>query len=255
MNHMIDTNKLKSQITETEWQLRLDLAATYRLIALYGWDDLIYTHVSLRIPGPEHHFLINPYGLMFDEITASSLVKIDLNGNSVIDTPYEVNPAGFTIHSAIHSAREDAQCVLHLHTNDGVAVSIQKDGLLPISQTSMLIYPHISYHDYEGLALDHSEKERLVADIGDKNLFILRNHGTLSVGQTCGIAFMGIYFLERACSAQIRAQSAGSINLPSKRAIKTTQNQSIGMFDLGRDRLAWPALLRKLDRQSPDYKN
>ena len=192
---------------------------------------------------------------MFDEITASSLVKIDLNGNSVIDTPYEVNPAGFTIHSAIHSAREDAQCVLHLHTNDGVAVSIQKDGLLPISQTSMLIHPHIAYHDYEGLALDHTEKERLVKDIGDKNLFILRNHGTLSVGQTCGIAFMGIYFLERACSAQIRAQSAGSINLPSKEAIKTTQNQSIGMFDLGRDRLAWPALLRKLERQSPDYKN
>ena len=144
MNYMIDTNKLKSQITEEEWQLRLDLAATYRLIALYGWDDLIYTHVSLRIPGPEHHFLINPYGLMFDEITASNLVKIDLNGNSVIDTPYEVNPAGFTIHSAIHSAREDAQCVLHLHTNGGVAVSIQKDGLLPISQTSMLIHPHIA---------------------------------------------------------------------------------------------------------------
>ena len=254
MNHMIDTQKLKSQITEKEWQLRLDLAATYRLIAMYGWDDLIYTHVSLRIPGPEHHFLINPYGLMFDEITASSLVKIDLNGDSVIDTPYEVNPAGFTIHSAIHSAREDAQCVLHLHTNDGVAVSIQKDGLLPISQTSMLIHPHIAYHDYEGLALDHSEKERLIKDIGDKNLFILRNHGTLSVGQTCGIAFMGIYFLERACSAQIRAQAAGKINLPSKEAIKTTQKQSVGMFDLGKDRLAWPALLRKLERHSPNYK-
>jgi ribulose-5-phosphate 4-epimerase/fuculose-1-phosphate aldolase len=137
MNHMIDTNKLKSQISEQEWQLRLELAATYRLIALYGWDDLIYTHVSLRIPGPEHHFLINPYGLMFDEITASSLVKIDLEGHAVIDTPYEVNPAGFTIHSAIHAARDDAHCVLHIHTTDGVAVSIQKDGLLPISQTSI----------------------------------------------------------------------------------------------------------------------
>ena len=191
MNHMIDASKLKSQISDKEWQLRLELAATYRLIALYGWDDLIYTHVSLRIPGPEHHFLINPFGLMFDEITASSLVKIDMDGNSVIDTPYEVNPAGFTIHSAIHSARDDAQCVLHLHTNDGVAVSIQKDGLLPISQTSMLIHPHIAYHDYEGLALDHSERERLIADIGDKNLYILRNHGTLISRTNLRISFYG----------------------------------------------------------------
>lgn len=255
MSHIIDTHNLRSQITEEEWKLRLDLAATYRLIALYGWNDLIFTHVSLRIPGPEHHFLINPFGLMFDEITASSLVKIDLNGDAVIETPYEVNPAGFTIHSAIHSARDDAQCVLHLHTNDGIAVSIQKDGLLPISQNSMLVNPHIAYHDYEGLALDHSERERLIADIGDKNLLILRNHGTLSVGQTCGIAFMGIYSLERACTAQVRAQAAGNINFPSKEAIKTTQEQSTRMFDLGRDRLAWPALLRKLDRESPDYKN
>ena len=247
MNHMVDVSKLRSQISDQEWQLRLELAATYRLIALYGWDDLIYTHVSLRIPGPEHHFLINPYGMMFDEITASSLVKINLDGKAVIDTPYEVNPAGFTIHSAIHSARDDAQCVLHLHTGDGVAVSIQKDGLLPISQTSMLIHPHVAYHDYEGLALDHTERERLIADIGDKNLYI--------VGQTCGIAFMGIYFLERACTSQIRAQAAGNINIPSNEAIKTTQEQSIGMFDLGSDRLAWPALLRKLDRESPDYKN
>ena len=165
-----EIKSVKDLVSAEEWQLRIDLAATYRLVAMYGWDDMIFTHISVRVPGPEHHFLINPYGMLFEEITASSLVKVDLEGNIVMDSPYFVNPAGFTIHSAVHMAREDAQCVLHLHTDDGVAVSAQDDGLLPLSQFSMLVRPHLTYHGYEGVALNHDERERIVADLGDKNL-------------------------------------------------------------------------------------
>ena len=178
-----EITSVKGMVSEEEWQLRVDLAATYRLVAMHGWDDMIFTHISVRVPGPVHHFLINPYGMLFEEITASSLVKIDLAGNIVMDSPYFVNPAGFTIHSAIHSAREDAQCVLHLHTDDGVAVSAQKDGLQPITQQSMLLASQLAYHDYEGVALDLDERERLIQDIGDKKLMVLRNHGTLAVGE------------------------------------------------------------------------
>src|SRR5216684_6818176 len=158
-----------------EWQARVDLAAAYRLVALYGWDDLIFTHISVRVPGPEHHFLLNPYGMMFEEVTASSLVKVDLAGNKVMESPYFINPAGFTIHSAVHAAREDALCVMHLHTDYGIAVSAQKNGLLPISQQSMFALSSLAYHDYEGLALDEEEKPRLVADLGEKHFMILRN--------------------------------------------------------------------------------
>jgi len=203
-----EIKSVKDQVSAEEWQLRVDLAATYRLVAMYGWDDMIFTHISVRVPGPEHHFLINPYGMLFEEITASSLVKVDLEGNIVMDSPYFVNPAGFTIHSAVHMAREDAQCVLHLHTDDGVAVSAQADGVLPLSQFSMLVRPHLAYHDYEGVALNHDERERIVADMGNKHLLMLRNHGTLAVGESCGLAFMAIYFLERACATQVRALSA-----------------------------------------------
>ena len=173
---------VRDKVSKEEWQIRTDLAATYRLVAHHGWADMIFTHISARVPGPEHHFLINPYGMLFDEITASSLVKIDVDGNKVMDSPYPVNPAGFTIHSAIHMAREDAQAVIHVHTADGVAVSCQEHGLLPISQHAMLVHDDVAYHDYEGVALDHDERPRLVNDLGTKNLMILRNHGTLTVG-------------------------------------------------------------------------
>src|SRR5712671_3815839 len=172
--------KLTNQVLEEEWQVRVDLAAAYRLVALYGWDDLIFTHISARVPGAEHHFLLNPYGMMFDEVTASSLVKVNLAGNKVTETPYAINPAGFTIHSAVHAAREDALCVMHLHTDYGIAVSAQKNGLLPISQQSLFALASLAYHDYEGLALNEDEKPRLVSDLGNKNYMILRNHGLLT---------------------------------------------------------------------------
>ncbi|MDQ1708468.1 MAG: hypothetical protein QOJ88_1679, partial [Pyrinomonadaceae bacterium] len=186
-------------IPEQEWQVRVDLAAAYRLVAHYGWDDLIFTHLSARVPGPDHHFLINPYGMMFDEITASSLVKINLQGEIVAPSPHFINPAGFTIHSAVHAARADALCVMHLHTDYGIAVSAQAQGLLPISQQSLFALSSLAYHEYEGLALNQDEKARLVADLGDKSNMILRNHGLLTVGRTAAEAFLAMYMLERAC--------------------------------------------------------
>ena len=200
---------LRGSVSAEEWKARVDLAAMYRLVALHGWDDMIFTHISHRVPGPDHHFLINPYGMLFEEITASSLVKIDLDGNVIQETEYFINPAGFTIHSAVHAARDDAHVVIHLHTDDGVAVSCQKDGLMPLSQTSMLVRHDLAYHDYEGVALDLGERERLVADLGTKNAMLLYNHGTMAVGGTAAEAFMRMFFLERACTMQIRALSAG----------------------------------------------
>ena len=197
------------EMSEPEWQARVDLAAAYRLVAHYGWDDLIFTHLSARVPGAEHHFLINPYGMMFEEITASSLVKIDLQGKIVSPSPFFVNPAGFTIHSAVHAAREDALCVIHLHTTHGIAVSAQKNGLLPISQQSLFALSSLAYHDYEGLALNEDEKSRLVADLGDKHNMILKNHGLLTVGKTPAEAFLAMYILESACRIQILAQAGG----------------------------------------------
>jgi ribulose-5-phosphate 4-epimerase/fuculose-1-phosphate aldolase len=243
-------------VSPEEWQVRVDLAAAYRLVAIYGWDDLVFTHISARVPGPEHHFLINPYGMMFEEITASSLVKVDLEGRIVMESDYHINPAGFTIHSAVHAAREDALCVMHLHTDCGIAVSAQKDGLLPISQQSTFVLASLGYHDYEGVALNDEEKPRLVADLGKKTFLILRNHGLLTVGPTVADAFLSMFLLERACRIQILAQSGGKelikisndvlAQIPAQEAIVTKG---------GPGRLVWPGLLRKLDRLGADYKN
>jgi ribulose-5-phosphate 4-epimerase/fuculose-1-phosphate aldolase len=246
---------LRDRVSPEEWQMRVDLAAAYRLVALYGWDDLIFTHISARVPGPEHHFLINPYGMMFDEITASSLVKIDLSGNKVEESEYFVNPAGFTIHSAVHAAREDALCVMHLHTDYGIAVSVQKEGLLPISQQSLFPLSSLAYHDYEGLALNDEEKPRLVAHLGDKKNLILRNHGLLTVGTTVAEAFLSMFILERACKIQILAQSTGAelINVPEP-VVKGTAAQMSAVTVGQGAQLTWPGLLRKLDRLDPSFR-
>lgn len=243
---------LKDKVSEEEWKARVDLAALYRLVAMYGWDDLIYTHISARLPGPDHHFLINPYGLMFEEITASSLVKINLDGDILQETPYFVNKAGFTIHSAVHGAREDAQYVMHLHTDQGVAVSAQKEGLLPLSQFALIVLPRLAYHDYEGIALNLDERERLVADLGDKTLMLLRNHGTLSTGKTAAECFQGMFYLERSCIAQVMALAGGRENvlLAPDSAIQEVAKQTALGVGGG---LAWPACLRKLDRVLPGY--
>src|SRR5271168_2177351 len=185
---------LAGKVSEEEWKARVNLAALYRLVALNGWDDMVYTHISARIPGPEHHFLINPYGMFFEEMTASAMVKVDLDGSILQETPYFINPAGFTIHSAIHAAREDAHFVMHLHSDQGVAVAAQAEGLLPLSQHALIVLPRLAYHDYEGIALNLDERERLVADLGDKSLCLLRNHGTLAVGETAGECWTGMFF-------------------------------------------------------------
>lgn len=242
-----------SGMSDAEWQARVDLAACYRLVSHFGWDDLIFTHLSARVPGPEHHFLINPYGWLFNEITASSLVKVDQDGNIVDpDEGKRVNPAGFTIHSAVHMAREDAHAVIHLHAADGVAVSAQADGLLPLSQTAMLVHKHVAYHEFEGVALNLDERERLVRDLGDKNVMLLRNHGTLTVGRSVPEAFVWMYFLMKACEIQVRALAGGKPHLPPQSAIDTTYGQSDGLPQIAQ--LAWDPLIRMLDRTQPEYK-
>lgn len=248
------TQPVREQVSAAEWQARVDLAAMYRLTALYKWDDLVFTHISMRVPGPEHHFLINPYGFLFEEITASSLVKIDLQGNKVMDSPHFINPAGFVIHSAVHEAREDAICVYHTHSLTGVAVSAQKNGLLPISQHSLFPLSSLGYHDYEGVALNDEEKPRLVADLGDKRALMLRNHGLLTVGRTAGEAFLTMYILEAACRIQVMAQAGGELNMIPTPILQGIQAQSAqATKGLGGD-LVWPGLLRKLDRVDPSYK-
>src|SRR5271170_6443114 len=187
---------IRQQVSAAEWQVRVDLAAAYRLVALYGWDDLVFTHISARVPGPGHHFLINPYGMMFEEITASALVKIDLDGHKVMDSPYEINPAGFTIHSCIHAARADVSCIVHIHSINGIAVSAQTRGLLPISQQSLFVLSSLAYHDYEGVALNPAEQPRLVEDLGKRAFLMLRNHGLLTVGATTADAFLQMYIFE-----------------------------------------------------------
>ena len=245
---------LEGKVSDEEWAIRVDLAAAYRMVAYYGWDDLIFTHLSARIPGPEHQFLLNPYNLMFEEVTASSLVKVDSSGNPVDPTPFITNPAGFTIHSAIHMAREDAQAVMHLHTPAGQAVSAHSEGLLPLTQTAMLIRGDIAFHEYEGVAVDLSERERLVADLGSKNAMILRNHGTLAVGKNVGECFVRLYFLERACQAQIMALSAGeSLNHPPQGSPEVTAEQGQVGVALAANLLAWPALKRKAYRLDPGF--
>ena len=252
---MLNIPSLKNAVSDHEWQLRCDLAAAYRLVALYGWSDLVFTHISARIPGPEHHFLINPYGLMFDEITASSLVKVDQQCNKLSASDFPVNPAGFVIHSCVHQGREDAACVLHTHSRAGVAVSAQKDGLLPISQQSTFVLASLGYHAYEGVALRDGERPRLQADLGDANYLILRNHGLLTVGRDVASAWLNMYTFENACRVQIDAQSGGGTLttvdpsiMANMGAVMKTATAGLGAG------IAWPALLRKLERLDSSYR-
>lgn len=245
---------VRGQVSAEEWKLRCDLAACYRLIALFGWDDLIFTHVSVRIPGPEHHFLINPYGMFFEEITASSLVKIDMECRPVMPAAYPVNPAGFLIHSTIHEARDDVACVLHTHTVAGVAVSAQKAGLLPISQQASVVLQSLAYHDYEGLAVRDDERPRLVRDIGRARALILRNHGLLTVGPSVAAAFQGMYTLERACQIQLAAQSGGAELIPVTDEVMGGVRDATRIVRVGRgDELVWDALMRRLQRENPGW--
>lgn len=245
---------LRDRVSPEEWQARVDLAACYRLVADFGWSDLIFTHITVRVPGTDNQFLINPYGMMFDEITASSLVKIDVHGNKLDDSPFPVNPAGFTIHSAVHAVRHDAQCVLHVHSVNGVAVSAQKNGLLPLSQQSIFVLASLAYHDYEGVALNEEEKPRLVADLGDKNFLMLRNHGLLTLGSTVADAFLNMYVFEAACMIQVRAQAGGELIPIPQAIIQGAQKQAKAVTKSQGGMLAWPGLLRRLDRKDPSYR-
>jgi ribulose-5-phosphate 4-epimerase/fuculose-1-phosphate aldolase len=245
---------IQSQVTPEEWAIRCDLAACYRLVAMYGWSDLVFTHISAKLPGPDHHFLINPYGLMFDEITASSLVKVDKDCNKVIDSPYPVNPAGFVIHSAVHEAREDAGCVLHTHTRAGVAVSAQAAGVLPISQQSTFVLGSLAYHGYQGVAFRPEEKPSLQADLGHANYLMLRNHGLLTVGKTIADAFLHMYVFESTCQIQISAQAGGPLTQVEPSIVQgVAQAMKVQTGGIG-GAFVWPSLLRKLERSDVSYK-
>jgi ribulose-5-phosphate 4-epimerase/fuculose-1-phosphate aldolase len=245
---------MKDQVSADEWQLRCDLAACYRLVALYGWSDLIFTHISARLPGPEHHFLINPYGMMFDEITASSLIKVDQDGNKLSESGLPVNRAGFVIHSAIHAVRDDAQCVIHTHTRAGVGVSAQRNGVLPVSQQSMFVLASLAYHDYEGVALHDAEKPRLQDDLGTANFLMLRNHGLLTVGRSIADAFLSMYTFENACQIQLAAQSGGAeLSIIAPEILSgTAEAMKVQTSGLG-GAFVWPALIRKLNRIDESY--
>lgn len=258
----MNITSLQHRVSAEEWALRCDLAACYRLVALHGWSDLVFTHISVKLPvsvsGGEHQFLINPYGLMFEEITASSLVKIDMQCNKLLDTPFPVNPASFVIHSAVHEARPEAICVLHTHTRAGVAVSAQKQGVLPISQQSTFVLASLAYHDYEGVAFRPDEKPRLQADLGDANFLVLRNHGLLTVGSSVADAFLSMYVLESACQIQVAAL-AGQNGAEGLTAVQPHIVAGVGQaMKVQTDGLGgafvWPALLRKLERSDPGYK-
>ena len=247
-------SSVRNSVSDEEWQTRVDLAACYRAVAMYGWDDLIFTHLSARVPGPEHHFLINPYGMMFDEVTASSLVKVDLHGNKVMDSEYDINPAGFTIHSAVHEARDDAKCVIHLHTTEGVALSILEEGLQPYSQQSLFPLASLSYHAYEGVALNPDEKTRLVRDLGDSQFMILRNHGLLTCADNIPDAFLFMFILQRACEIQIKAQSTGQKLIPIHSAIlQGIRAQASEVTKQAGGALAWPGIKRRVERHFPGF--
>ena len=249
---------LGDKVSPEEWAVRVDLAACYRLVAQYGWEDLVFTHITARVPDAAEQFLINPYGLFFDEITASSLVKIDVHGNKLQDSPFPVNPAGFVIHSAIHAARHDVMCVLHTHTLNGVAVSTQRAGLLPISQHAAFVLGSLGYHDFEGPALHDDEKPRLVADLGSKTSLILRNHGLLTVGDTIAEAFVAMYYLEASCAIQVRAQAGGGELIPVPKEIIERANDEVMKKDRRASRrgdLVWPGLRRRLDRLDTSYQS
>ena len=257
MNAALGIQSLRDRVSPEEWAVRVDLAACYRLVAHFGWEDLVYTHITARVPGTQDHFLINPYGVFFDEITASSLVKIDQQGNKLEESPFPVNPAGFVIHSAIHAARHDARFVLHTHTLNGIAVSAQAEGLLPISQHSVSVLGSLGYHDFEGPALHDDEKPRLVADLGNSRSLILRNHGLLTVGETAADAFVAMYYLETSCAIQVRAEAGGRelIHVP-KEIVEGAyaQMQTSSRPRSRRGDLIWPGLLRRLERLDPSYR-
>ena len=246
---------LEGKVSAEEWQVRCDLAAAYRLVALHGWSDLVFTHITARVPGPEHHFLINPYGLLFDEITASSLIKVDAACNKLSESAFPVNPAGFVIHSAVHEVRENAKCVLHTHTRAGVAVAAQKCGVLPISQQSTFVLASLAYHAYEGVAFRPEEKPRLQVDLGMANFLCLRNHGLLTVGPSVADAFLAMYTFEAACQIQISAQAGGELTPVNPAIVEgTAQAMKVQTGGLG-GAFVWPALLRKLQRVDPSYRS
>jgi ribulose-5-phosphate 4-epimerase/fuculose-1-phosphate aldolase len=246
---------VRNQVSAEEWGMRVNLAACYRMVAHFGWDDLVFTHISARVPGT-HDFLINPYGLTFDEVTASNLVRVDLAGKKTLESPYQINPAGYTIHSAIHEARDDVGCVLHLHTVAGVAVSCQQDGLLPISQQASIALASLSYHDYEGIALNQDEKARLQQHLGQTQHLMLRNHGLLTVGATVADAFLAMYNFQRACEIQIMAQGHGAALVPIAQAVLDTVPAYVQAVTLNAgSALTWPALLRKMDRLDESYRS
>lgn len=250
---------IKDQISPEEWQMRTDLAAAFRLVDLYGWSDLFATHLSARVPGEDSHFLINPFGMLFEEVTASSLVKVDVDGNILSNTSYVINPAGFVIHSAVHLSRDDAHCVMHTHTPAGCGVATQRRGLLPLTQHALAIIAHTGYHDFEGIAMDLDERQRVARDLATNNVLILRNHGLLTVGQTVGEAFVWLYRAERACRMQLAFQQSGAEAMEIPESIQQTNiernrfnNSDQGYRTIGR--LEWPALLRKLDRLDDSYR-
>ena len=249
----LDISSVRDHVSSEEWRTRVDLAAAYRLVALFGWDDLIFTHITAKVPGTET-FLINPYGLMFEEITASALVRIDLAGNKTMDSPFDINPAGFTIHSCIHAARHDATCVMHTHSLNGMAVSAQREGLLPISQFAFSVLHSLSYHEYEGLALNEEEKPRLVADLGENNFLMLRNHGLLTIGSSVAEAFQAMHRLEAACMVQVRALAGDRELIHIPEPILAGARQQLQTVRLGKGAsLTWPGLLRRLDRVNPGF--
>ena len=252
----IDIPSLEGKVSEEEWQARVDLACAYRIVDYYGWTNVIANHISLRVPGAEEHFLLNPYGMMYDEVTASSLVKIDLEGNKVIDSPFEINQAGYVIHSAIHAARKDVICAIHTHTEAGMAVSAQKCGLLPLSMAAIRFYDNIAYHDYEGVVLAVEERESIVQHLGDKFAMILRNHGLLTLGRNLGEAFYLMYNLEKACRSQLAAMAGGTeLEVPSEEVLKKSAAQSWIPNNNRTDmHPTWPALVRKMDRIDPSYR-
>jgi ribulose-5-phosphate 4-epimerase/fuculose-1-phosphate aldolase len=247
---------VKDRVSGEEWQTRVDLAAAYRLVAAFGWDDLVFTHITAKIPGTANQFLINPYGMIFEEITASSLVKVDIDGNKVdAANPFPINPAGFVIHSAIHAARADATCVLHTHTVNGIAVSAQQGGLLPISQQSIFVLAGLAYHGYEGVALNDDEKPRLVRDLGDRTFFMLRNHGLLTVGESIADAFLFMYLFETACAIQVRAQAGGGpLTMIPQAILDGARAQAKAVTKGLGGQLSWPGLLRKLDRMDSGFR-
>lgn len=254
MEKIVKKGSVRERVTAEEWRVRVDLAAAYRLVALFGWDDLVFTHITAKVPN-EEAFLINPYGLMFDEITATSLLKINLRGEKLLESEYDINPAGFLIHSCIHEARKDAACVLHTHSINGMAVSAQKNGLLPISQFASSVLFSLGYHDYEGFALNNDERPRLVADLGRNNCLLMRNHGLLTVGASVPSAFHWMHRLEAACMVQVRAQSGGSelIEVPS--SILDIAQTQLQKTRLGKEpnQIVWPGLLRRLNKKNPGF--